>query len=65
MSARGITYGCCGFCQHWYDPTNSAIKPLNKAMTQWDVNNSVKNICKLKKIDTNANFRCPKYECKL
>ena len=20
--------GYCAFCKHWYDPTNSAIKPL-------------------------------------
>ena len=26
--AGDFRLGYCAFCKHWYDPTNSAIKPL-------------------------------------
>ena len=37
----------CAFCQHWYDPTNAAIRP--KQGVFWEYDTEATNKC-LKKI---------------
>ena len=57
----------CALCKYWYDPTNSAITPVNPKIGIWEINDTDK---KSKCLKTNLNMRagslCTKYfECKL
>ena len=54
---------CC-FCKHWYDPTNSALKPKT-GRDLFDIDPKVK--CKCMKINlfTIALHTCSKFEKKM
>lgn len=55
----------CAFCEHWYDPGNSAISPTNQR-NFWKVNTDVKNKCLERNSMQKANATgCNKYSCKL
>ncbi len=53
----------CAFCKHWYDPTNSALKPrVNKNL--FDVNEKIRCRCNKKSLITPALSTCPLFERK-
>lgn len=54
----------CAFCKHWYDPTNSAIRPKG-GKDMWEYDTSVRNKCREKNISIAASNSCPKFELKL
>ncbi len=35
----------CAFCKHWYDPSNSAIKPRNPHFNQWEFDDQSRKMC--------------------
>lgn len=55
----------CAFCEHWYDPTNSAISPRNIASNFWNYDRDAKNTCALTNLPKQGGGCCPKYRCKL
>ena len=55
----------CAFCQHWYDPTNSAIKPQNVVGGFWLFDDKAWNICKVYGAKKPAGAGCSKYICKI
>ena len=56
----------CAFCKHWYDPTNSAIKPKSPRLGIWEIDANQKRMCLKKNLQTLAhNGTCRDYECKL
>lgn len=61
------TQKICGFCSHWYDPTNSVIAPVT-ASRAWSVVTQTKKPC-LKKnrvlVDVLSGGGCVHFECKL
>ena len=58
--------GKCAFCKHWYDPTNSAIRPKAPQIGLWEFDPHMKNVCLLHNGSERPAFAsCPKYECKL
>ena len=54
----------CAFCQHWYDPTNSAIRP--KTGTLWEFDTDAKRRC-MKKVaaEMQSWASCADYVCKV
>ena len=54
----------CAFCRHWYDPTNSAIRPKNGGF--WEFDNNVRKRC-MKKVgyETQSWASCTEFECKV
>lgn len=54
----------CAFCKHWYDPTNSAIRPKG-GKDMWEYDTGVRNKCREKNIMIVASSSCPKFELKL
>ncbi len=69
-STRKINTGnrllVCAFCEHWYDPTFSHIRPCrqDKLMMWWEYDYGVKSICKLRRKDTLSNSVCTNFERK-
>jgi len=56
----------CGFCKHWYDPSNSALQPKSPAIGLWDVETTKKNKClKNNMIKNSTDATCNKFENKL
>ena len=55
----------CAFCKHWYDPSNSAIKPRNPRFNQWEFDDQRRKMCMKKNLEMNANAFCGWYECKI
>lgn len=55
----------CVFCKHWYDPTNSAIKPKAPNIGLWEFDNHAKSVCTLNNMQRPAVSTCPKFSCKL
>lgn len=55
----------CAFCKHWYDPTNSAIRPLNPNVGLWEYERDKDNFCAIAKAKRHAWVSCPKFEFKL
>ena len=55
----------CAFCKHWYDSTNSAIKPRNPKINQWEYNDKAKCMCLQKNYDMSADAFCGDFELKL
>lgn len=54
----------CAFCKHWYDPTNSVIKP--KVGDFWEYDTSQKRRCmKMIAAQMSATAACGNYECKV
>lgn len=47
----------CAFCQNWYDPTNSVIRPKN-GVGNWEYEHRIKKKCKLRGVDTPSNHVC-------
>lgn len=54
----------CAFCKHWYDPTNSAIRPCS-GKGIWEYDGSIRNKCREKNLAMNATSSCHKFELKL
>lgn len=44
----------CALCQHWYDPTNSAIAPKSPAIGLWEIKDTNQKCMCLKR-----NFEMP------
>jgi len=61
--------GCkfCAFCVHWYDPTNSAIKPIYPASNHWEFDNKAESYCAIHpfKSKRKAFQCCEKWESKV
>ena len=55
----------CAFCKHWYDVTNSAIKPKAPQAGFWEYDEKAKNTCLLTGLTKGSNCSCGEYECKL
>lgn len=57
----------CAFCEHWYDPTNSAITPKSPAIGLWQIKDiNQKCLCTKKNIQMPANAFCSNdFESKL
>ena len=55
----------CAFCRHWYDPTNSCIRPKAPNIGIWEYDNRVKRMCLKRNTEIESFYGCPKYECKL
>ena len=57
----------CAFCEHWYDPGNSAIKPLQPALNQWIYDETAKSYCTLRtgKPKRMAGQSCSQWVCKI
>ena len=53
----------CAFCQHWYDPANSAIKLQRPKIWEYDL--QAKNICRQKNVKTLAFSACAKFISKI
>lgn len=53
----------CAFCKHWYDPTNTAIKPINAKL--WEYNAAAKALCMENMHQRSAGMTCSKFECKV
>jgi hypothetical protein len=55
----------CAFCKSWYDPTNSAIEPM-QGIKMWKYDQRVKKKCRASNdMLTIASHTCPKFQCKL
>lgn len=55
----------CAFCIHWYDPTNSYIRPKNPLVNQWEFDFNAKCQCIKRGTVTKSTAFCPHYECKV
>ena len=55
----------CAFCKHWYDPTNSYIRPKNTLVNQWEFECNAKCKCLKRGVETKSVSFCPHYECKV
>ena len=47
----------CAFCKFWYDPTNSAIKPVKNNPRCWRYTIGEKKLCRLKNSNENAKLK--------
>lgn len=55
----------CAFYKHWYDTTNSAIRPNAPQIGLWEFDSHMKNPCLLHNGSERPAFTsCQKYECK-
>lgn len=54
---------CC-FCKYWYDPTNSAIKPM-KGKDLWEVVCGQQAKYLIKNCNMYSQNTCSKFECKI
>ena len=52
----------CAFCKHWYDPTNSAIKPRSSAL--WEYDPRKRSRCLERNTETTGNYGCGKFVMK-
>lgn len=55
----------CAFCQNWYDPTNSAIRPKAPAVGMWEFNPRAKAMCLKKNIELPAFHFCQYFARKI
>lgn len=56
--------GPCAFCKHWYDPSNSAIRPLPANWWEYDRDmeaRCMETVCQKRK----GRDSCGKFELKL
>lgn len=65
VSINGARFAHCAFCVHWYDPTNSAIRPLAPKLGRWEFDNTKSCFCAIHKINKLARLSCPKFSRKL
>jgi len=42
---RAKTSRLCAFCQYWYDPGNTHIRPKEPAFGQWEYDEKAKSYC--------------------
>ena len=62
--ASDFCLGFCAFCKHWYDPTNSAIRPL--AGDWWEYDRDKEARClKTVGLKKKACWSCGKFELKI
>ena len=54
----------CAFCKHWYDPTNSAIKPLPGNWWEFDREKEARCM-KSVGLKTKGRHTCNKFELKI
>lgn len=50
----------CAFCQHWYDPTNSVIRPIRPQNAVWEYDDQPMRYCQKQRRDSKAS-RCCQY----
>ena len=55
----------CAFCKHWYDITNTAIRPRAAHAGFWEFDPVAKKKCLLRPGEKLSAYSCPKFECKL
>jgi len=55
----------CAFCRHWYDPTNSHIRPKAPASGFWEYDNNAREMCLLTNLQRPSYTNCGKFEFKL
>lgn len=55
----------CAFCTHWYDPTNSHIKPVDQFRGFWDYDYGVKSYCEIRRRDVFSDTVCTHFERKI
>ncbi len=55
----------CAFCRYWYDPTNSAIRPINAVIGTWYYDGEMKNQCTLRGSSRKGREFCSRFEMKL
>ena len=61
---RGTAGKRCAFCRHWYDPTNSAIRPHKPRVGIWEYDHDCKNYCSVTNLDKRAWQTCKRFEFK-
>lgn len=55
----------CAFCKHWYDPSNSHIRPIDIRRQLWEYDETAKSYCDLKRIEKRSDGRCLEFEKKI
>ena len=55
----------CAFCQHWYAPTNSAIRPIRPKNAVWEYDDKATNYCQKMRLDRPANRCCKDFAGKI
>ena len=55
----------CAFCQHWYDPTNSTIRPIRPQNGVWEYDDRAMNYCQKMRLDRPANRCCKDFAGKI
>lgn len=55
----------CGFCKHWDDQNNAAIRPRVQEINIWECNSDINNECLLKNEQTNSDSSCRRFESKI
>lgn len=65
MSVCNKDYKCCALCRNWYDPTNSAIEPVNPAQGMWKFDTQAKKKCLLDNGIRLGFAQCDRFESKL
>ena len=55
----------CAFCKHWYDPTNSNIRPTNPRLSLWEFDSTAKCMCMKRNHEMKGGERCGYYDCKI
>lgn len=65
VNARAESIKKCAFCRHWYDPTNSAIRPRSAAVGLWEFDPTVTKPCAVRPGERKAFYCCPDFACKL
>ena len=55
----------CAFCQHWYDPTNAAIKPIRPKNAVWEYDDTAVNYCQKMRLDRKADRCCKDFTGKI
>ena len=65
VNAKAESIKKCAFCRHWYDPTNSAIRPRSAAVGLWEFDPAVTKPCAVRPGERKAFYCCPDFACKL
>ncbi len=65
MRVSNIKVKKCAFCKHWYDPTNSYIRPRVPQAGTWEYDDKAKRKCMLAGYDKSADSFCKDYACKI
>ncbi len=62
--AGDMRRGCCALCRHWYDPTNSAIRPLSGNWWEYDTEMQARCMKKVS-LKTKGWQSCQNFESKV